>query len=119
MSRRILKGSLILLIIAIIAILIHSLPFSLETHEIEARGSRLAARGSVLSPEQKFLIRGPIDINEATIEDLDAIPHVGQALANRIIAFRTESGTFKNIEELLEVKGIGPRILEEIKPYLK
>ena len=119
MPRQTILGSLVLFAITAVAILCHSVSHNLESGEPKSTVYGLRSMLYNPSPEQKYLINGPIDINKATIEDLDAIPHVGQALANRIIAFRTESGTFKNLDELLEVKGIGPRILEELKPYLK
>lgn len=60
----------------------------------------------------------PININTATAAQLDLIPGVGPVLAQRIIALRTELGGFSHIEDLLDVKGIGEKTLEELKPYI-
>ena len=46
------------------------------------------------------------------------LPGIGETAAERIIAFRQENGPFKNNTELLKVKGIGKKKLEQIKPYL-
>ena len=60
----------------------------------------------------------PLDLNRATAQDLDAIPGLGPALAQRIVDYRTAHGPFKKIEDLLEVSGIGPQNLQKLKPYL-
>jgi competence protein ComEA len=59
-----------------------------------------------------------INLNEATQEDLEALPGIGPALAGRIIAHRTAHGPFTHIGDLHQVSGIGPNILEQIRPYL-
>ena len=56
-----------------------------------------------------------ININKATKEELDTLPGIGESTAQKIIQYREEHGSFKNIEELKEVKGIGDAKYEEIK----
>ena len=46
---------------------------------------------------------------------LQTLPGIGPALAERIIAYRTEHGPFRTVEELLEVKGIGEATLEKLR----
>jgi len=58
----------------------------------------------------------PLNLNAATLEQLDELPGIGPALAERIIAYRDEHGPFTQLEQLDDVKGIGPRILEELRP---
>jgi competence protein ComEA len=58
---------------------------------------------------------GPININTATIEELDALPGVGPAIAGRIVDYREAYGPFTTIEEITNVRGIGPATFEEIK----
>jgi competence ComEA-like helix-hairpin-helix protein len=59
-----------------------------------------------------------LDPNQATATDLEAIPGIGPVLAKRIVEFREEHGPFRKLENLLEVKGLGPKILEKIGPYV-
>ncbi len=59
-----------------------------------------------------------LDPNQATATDLEAIPGIGPVLARRIVEFREEHGPFRQIDNLLEVKGLGPKILENIRPYV-
>lgn len=56
-----------------------------------------------------------VNINQATVEELDRLPGVGQATANKIINYREEHGDFKSIEELKHVNGIGNKKYEQIK----
>ena len=56
-----------------------------------------------------------ININKATVEELDKLPGVGQATANKIINYREENGDFKSIEEVKNVNGIGNKKYEQIK----
>ena len=67
-------------------------------------GYRLA----VMSGAQLVTLGLPLDLNRATAEDLDAVPGIGPALAQRIVDYRKAHGPFKQIEDLREVSGIGP-----------
>ena len=57
----------------------------------------------------------PLDLNAATIEQLDQLPGVGPATANAIIARRTEVGRFVSVDDLLEVPGLGPAKVAAIR----
>ena len=96
-----------------------------EPDKTIADGSRVEVspdggyRVSAMSGAQLLTLGLPIDLNRATAQDLDAIPGLGPALAQRIIDYRQAHGPLKTIEELEEkVLGIGPKKLEGIKPHL-
>ena len=56
----------------------------------------------------------PININTATVEQLDLLPEIGPVLAQRIVDYRNESGPFENVTDLLYVSGIGEKTLAKI-----
>lgn len=56
-----------------------------------------------------------ININTATIEELDKLPGVGEATANKIVNHRNDNGEFKTIEEIKNVNGIGDKKFEDMK----
>jgi competence protein ComEA len=58
---------------------------------------------------------GPIDVNIATAADLDALPGVGPSTAAAIVAYRDQHGPFQTVDEIGEVRGIGPAKLEAIR----
>lgn len=61
-----------------------------------------------------------IDINTGTAADLDRLPGVGPATAVAIVGYRTSiGGRFDRLEQLLDVKGIGPKTYEKMRPYVK
>ncbi|MDT8440586.1 MAG: helix-hairpin-helix domain-containing protein [Desulfuromonadales bacterium] len=57
----------------------------------------------------------PVNINQATVLELQELPGVGPALAERIVAYRETNGAFKSAEQLAEVKGIGQKKMEKFK----
>lgn len=59
-----------------------------------------------------------LDVNRAGAAELRLLPGVGDTLAHRIIDSRRAEGAFRSSADLLRVRGIGPRTLERIKPYL-
>jgi competence protein ComEA len=60
----------------------------------------------------------PINLNTATVEQLETLPGIGRKTAERIVEHRTRSGSFKRIEELMNVKGIGEKSFLRLKPLI-
>jgi competence protein ComEA len=61
----------------------------------------------------------PVDINTATVEGLTGIPSIGKVTAQAIVEWRQQNGPFRQVDDLLKVKGIGEKSLEKIRPYVK
>ncbi|MFE9423399.1 helix-hairpin-helix domain-containing protein [Kitasatospora sp. NPDC006697] len=62
--------------------------------------------------------RGPVSVNRATLEQLDALPGIGPVLARHILDFRAQHGAFRSLEQLREISGIGARKYAELRPLL-
>jgi len=75
----------------------------------------ILALGLALVPALAF---GAININTATKDELVALPGIGPAKAQAIVDYRKAHGPFKTIEELKDVKGIGAKRFEQLKPDL-
>jgi competence protein ComEA len=60
----------------------------------------------------------PVDLNTATLEQLDGLPGIGPVLAQRILDWRTANGRFDSVDELGEVSGIGEAHLSDLRPLV-
>ena len=60
----------------------------------------------------------PVDINVANIKELEQLPGVGATTAKAIIDFRTKSGRFHRVEDLLVIRGISETKLKKMRPYV-
>jgi competence protein ComEA len=60
-----------------------------------------------------------MDLNEATQAELETLPGIGSAKARAIMDYRDRVQGFSSADQLLEVKGIGPKILEKIIPLIR
>jgi len=67
---------------------------------------------------QKQLPARPIDLNAATIKELEELPGIGPVTAQRIIDARQKSGRFRRVEDLLAIRGISTKRLEALRPYI-
>ncbi len=60
-----------------------------------------------------------IDINSASVAELERLPGIGPTMARRILAYRQQHGAFGRAEELLDVPGIGPKTYAALSDYVK
>jgi competence ComEA-like helix-hairpin-helix protein len=59
-----------------------------------------------------------VNVNTATAEELEGLPGIGESRARAILEARKARGGFKTVDELVDVKGIGPSALEKLRPFL-
>ncbi len=60
-----------------------------------------------------------IQVNQADWPEFTLLPGIGETLARRIVAYREQHGPFRSVDQLQSVKGIGPKTLRRIGPYLR
>jgi competence ComEA-like helix-hairpin-helix protein len=60
----------------------------------------------------------PVNLNTATIAQLETLPGIGLSTAKSIVGFREKSGPFQRVEDLLAIKGISRAKLEKLRPYI-
>ena len=60
----------------------------------------------------------PVNLNSASVTQLQTLPGVGARTAQRIVEYRQKNGSFKKIEELMNVKGIGEKSFLKLKPLI-
>jgi competence ComEA-like helix-hairpin-helix protein len=77
----------------------------------------LVALCAVLAAQKKPPAK-PIDLNAATIKELEELPGVGPVTAQRIIEARQKSSRFRRVEDLLAIRGISTKRLDALRPYV-
>jgi len=70
------------------------------------------------APSDGGAATGPVNLNTATLEQLDTLPGVGPVMAGRILDWRTQHGRFASVDQLREVSGIGDRTFERLSPLV-
>ena len=63
-------------------------------------------------------VTGVVNLNTATVEELQLLPGIGESRARAVIEARKRRGGFQKVEDLLEVKGIGEAGLEKLRPHV-
>lgn len=89
----------------------------------QERRAPLVIKGSPTAVEaaqwdQALASARQVDVNTATVAELERLPHVGPSLAARIVEEREAHGPFHRREDLSRVKGIGPKMLETLDDYI-
>jgi competence protein ComEA len=98
-------------------------PGSMEHATVPDRAASGRAINEAQRPSQPVVIPATtnaqrLDINRATVEELQALPGIGEVLARRVVERRTALGSFNTVEDLLEVKGIGEKRLNSLRPLI-
>ncbi len=80
--------------------------------DLRETARRAASLARPLAPGER------IDLDRADVTEITRLPRVGPALAQRIVAWRTQHGAFGSLERLDSVPGIGPKLLDAIRPFV-
>lgn len=107
------KYSIIGLLKTLVLGLVLSTSLLITAGKQEASGNQ-EAKNSASSERVRL-----VSINTATLDELMSLPRIGPAIGQRIIDFRGEHGKFNTLEELMNVKGIGTKTFETLRPLIK
>lgn len=80
--------------------------------------STSAGEGTATTPADASSDGALVNINTASLEELETLPSIGEVRAQAIITYRETNGGFRTIEELQEVSGIGEKIFADVAPYI-
>ena len=81
-------------------------------------GAGVAAGSTPEAAGKEPTLNGVVNVNTATVEELQLLPGIGEARAQAVVDMRKKRGGFKSVDELLEVKGIGPSGLQRLRPHV-
>ncbi len=73
---------------------------------------------AAILPAKKKPPARPVNLNTATSQELQQVPGIGPATADKILQMRKSYGAFKSVDDLLAIRGIGPKRLEKMRKYL-
>ena len=101
----------------------------IENEIAEFKSLNVDIAESTLNNTQEFLSKSDdikpkisvksLDVNTASKNDLMTLPKIGPVTAEKIIQYRDNFGPFKSIEDLLKIKGIGQKTLDQLKPFIQ
>ncbi|HUU37341.1 MAG TPA: helix-hairpin-helix domain-containing protein [Candidatus Desulfaltia sp.] len=72
----------------------------------------------IVSAQATAKAGGKVNINTASLEELQKLPRIGPQIAQRILDYRKENGSFKRIEDMLKVRGVGEKMFEQLKDLI-
>lgn len=69
-------------------------------------------------PQSTFVSDVLVDLNTAQLDDLTGLSGIGEAKAQAILDYRREHGPFRRVEDIMQIKGIGEGIFQQLEPYI-
>jgi competence ComEA-like helix-hairpin-helix protein len=94
-------------------------PETLPADTVPAAAPAGPSPGAGRSAPRAGKARAPVDLNRAGVPELESLPGIGPTLAGRIAEQRRRYGPFRELEDLLAVRGVGPRLLERLRPWAR
>lgn len=94
---------------------------SITTTTTKSSGTSKASsssKSSTTSSKAKTTAANPVNLNTATLAQLETVPYIGVTRAQAIITYRTAHGSFKSIADINNVKGFGTKMIAKVSPYL-
>jgi competence protein ComEA len=95
--------------IVIAVLLVFGLGVATSTAQDTSRRSSATSTASASSP---------VNLNTASVAQLETLPGIGKATAERILEYRQKNGSFKKIEDLMNVRGVGEKSFLKLKPLV-
>ncbi len=93
---------------------------ALAARVVDGQRVYVPAVGESVSPDTAVSVPPPpLDLNQATVDQLDDLPGVGPATAQAIVDYRTRHGPLASVDELLDVRGIGPAKLDAFRDLVR
>ena len=104
----------LLMLLAVVAMAVLPAAAAQQTKSPAAAAPTKASRASKATPAPT----SPVNLNTASQSQLEALPGVGAKAAQRILDYRKQNGSFKKIEDIMNVKGFGEKTFLKLKPML-
>lgn len=92
--------------------------FIAMSQQIQDEDEAVAGKNNITKFEEKKSLIGKVNINTATLTELQSLPRIGPSTAKKIVDYRNQNGYFKTINEITKIKGIGKKTFEKIKPNI-
>ena len=80
--------------------------------------SAASAQEGASTPKASASAAAPLNLNSATSAQLEALPGIGAKMAERIVEYRQKNGSFKKVEDLMNVQGVGEKSFLKLKPLI-
>jgi len=81
-------------------------------------GIAVRTEGAQDTPRAATAVSAPLNLNAATVAQLEALPGIGKTTAERIVEYRQKNGGFKKAEDLMNVRGVGEKNFLKLKPLV-